>query len=426
MMIFCQVVALSVPTAAVQAATGPSPSTATQTPTQATDPTPVASGTPSVSAEPGTPPTTPSSSGTGTDPAPNDSAPASPLAPAVEQDSTPTATASATGAISGVVTGPDGLPLPEIPVYVDSDEGSVGSAVTDDQGTYTVTNLAASTYYVGFHPPVESGLQDEFFDGAVTRTQATAVRVVAGQTTTGIAASLGAYGAITGRVTTPDGQPVADMLVSVDAGFEFLDVYTDSAGFYQASALKTGSYVVHFNPANETGFLGEYYNDAIDSTSATAVPVIPGQTASGIDAVLSPAALIRGTVTTSTGAPVPGATVSATSTTGASSVQAMAETRTAEDGSYTVLAHAGTYVVAFTPPVDANLLTEYYDNSPDFAGAEQVTVMAGNDAVGIDAHLTAAGSISGTIAAPDGTPVADAKVEALALAGGFLPATHTD
>ena len=342
----------------------------------------------------------------------------------MDQDSAQTAVAGETGAISGVVTGPDGLPLPGVEIWVFG--GAEGSTVTDGQGTYTVTNLPDSSCYVWFHPPADSGLQDEFFDGAVTRTQATAVRVVADQTTTGIDASLVAYGSITGRVTTPDGQPMADMQVLVDAGSESSVVYTDSAGFYQASELKTGSYVVRFNPAKETGLLGEYYNNAIDSTGATPVPVTPGQTASGIDAVLSPAALIRGTVTTSTGAPVPGATVSATSTTGASSVQAMAETRTAEDGSYTVLAHAGTYVVAFTPPVDANLLTEYYDNSPDFAGAEQVTVMAGNDAVGIDAHLTAAGSISGTITAPDGTPVADAKVEALALAGGFLPATHTD
>lgn len=445
-MLVSQVVALSLPTAAVQAATEPSPATAAESWPEATDPTPVASGTPSVSS---TPPTATDSPETSTDPAPNDPAPdnpapdnpapndpapndpapgdpapASPPAPAMATDSTQTATASATGAISGVVTGPDGLSLPGVEIWVFG--GAEGSAVTDEQGAYTVPNLEPSSCNVWFHPPADSGLQDEFFDGAVTLTQATSVRVVADQITTGIDASLVAYGSITGRVTTPDGQPVADMQVSLDAGFESSKVYTDNAGFYQASELKTGSYVVHFNPTNETGLLDEYYKDAIDSTGATPVPVIPGQTASGIDAVLAPAALIRGTVTSSTGAPVEGASVSATSTTGASGVQAKAATSTAEDGTYTVVAHAGTYVVAFTPPAEANLLTEYYDDSPDFAGAVQVTVSAGRDAVGIDAQLSAAGSISGTITASGGTPVADAKVEALALTGGFLPATYSD
>lgn len=422
----CQLLALVLPTAAVQAATVPSPSATAQSSPAATDPTPEPSATPSSSTTPPAPfapataPTATATPTTGTD----EQVPANPPAPVLTPALSSTMAASATGAISGIVTGPDGLPVPGVSVYVE--DGPSEPTLTDAQGAYTVSDISASDHLIYFDRPFGSGLQSEYYNGVFTHPEATAVWVIAGQTTTGIDASLVADGMITGRVTDLTGQPIPGVAVSVESGSFSPDVWTDDAGYYEAGGLAPGSYVVHFTPDKPTGLLAEYYDDAMNPTSATPVTVTPGQTTAGIDAALAPAAIVRGDVTTTSGAPVAGATVAAYSTTGAGGVQAIAQTTTDGDGSYTIAARAGTYVVAFTPQTQDNLLTEYYDDSADFAGATPVTVAVGHDAVGIDAQLTAAGSITGMVTGSDGAPVAGAAVEALSQTGGLLPSTVTD
>jgi len=93
---------------------------------------------------------------------------------------------------------------------------------------------------------------------------------------------------------------------------------------------------------------------------------------------------------------------------------------TAADGSYTVpgLA-AGSYKVEFDPPSGVNLAPEYWRDAVTWSAATPVSVSAGATVAGIDVQLAAGATISGTVTAPGGAPVAGVGVFASGACGGW-------
>ena len=72
--------------------------------------------------------------------------------------------------------------------------------------------------------------------------------------------------------------------------------------------------------------------------------------------------------------------------------------QTDKDGQYTIDAlPAGDYKVEFSGCGSANVLYEFYDNSPDLESADAVTVTTGTPTPDIDAKLDTGASISGTV-----------------------------
>ena len=328
------------------------------------------------------------------------------------------------GIISGQVTDQAGHPLADVSVEADSGY-FLTQTTTDAEGRYHIQGLPTQSYQVTFVPPVASGLMSEYFDDVFDPADATLVPVVAGQVLPDVDAALAPGGTISGRVTRPDGQPVPDLWVEASGASLSQFVATDADGRYRVPGLPTGDYRIRFHPAPSTGLFAEFYDNAPDAAQATLVPLVVGETVENIDAVLAEGSLISGTVTTSSGDPAAGVTVGAYSTTGASGASALGETRTDNNGGYKMLLHPGTYVVSFTPPPQGNLVGEFYDNSPDYAGASRVTAITGQPVTGVDATLAAAGRITGTVIADDGTPVSEATVTAIPTTGGNLPLAIT-
>ena len=142
----------------------------------------------------------------------------------------------------------------------------------------------------------------------------------------------------------------------------------------------------------------EWFDDAPDESSATPVDVALGETVSGIDAQLAVQGSISGTVTGPDGSPVAGVLVSAIGLAFRTAV-------TSADGSYQIHGLvAGSYTVQFDD-FEGRYLTEYHDDTY-FEGSATLVVVGESEAVmGIDAQLSAGGSMSGTVADADGNPV---------------------
>lgn len=197
------------------------------------------------------------------------------------------------GSITGTVTSfaGDGLPYIEIRVY--GYNGSTWLEVirvwTNAAGFYDVAGLEAGVYRVRFWD--WSGVYGyEYYDNAPDLNSATDIVVSAGGVTSNIDAVLDAAGSMSGRVSRPDGEPLAGIEVEVyrnDGGNWALvrRDYSNSLGFYTIAGLSAGVYRVRF--LDPVGIFGtEYYDNVADIDNATDVVIAPPETSSGIDAVL--------------------------------------------------------------------------------------------------------------------------------------------
>ncbi len=321
------------------------------------------------------------------------------------------AMAAARGSLSGDVTSvASGKGVANVAVKVyEAGAGQVASAVSSSTGEYKVSGLAPGSYEVEFVPPTGAYLV-QYYGGGSSLAAASPVTVTAGETTGAINAALQSPGAIEGKVTdAATDAAVSGVEVEVyDAHGDFV-AFADSAanGSYTVSDLATGSYVVEFVPA--AGYLGQYYSAGASPAEATEVRVTAGQTTGGIDAALAGAGEISGSVTSASTHLALAAEVQVYDT----SDQLIASAQTEGDGDYTVggLASGG-YVVEFVPS-SAGYARQFYDDATSFGEATGVSVSAGSTKAGIDAALSASGSIAGTVtsaATHDGIPGVEVDV----------------
>ena len=319
------------------------------------------------------------------------------------------------GTISGTVTNDSGSPLNDICVTVyGAGGGSAGSAQTDASGNYKVFGLAAGDFRVRFAGCGDSrNLLPEFYDDKATLAEATPVPVAADSDTTGIDARLATGGSISGIVSggATGGQlflggPCVTAYDSSgnQAGF----ARADSIGQYTINKLKTGDYrleisdcAIRLDPSLNSGYCvgaavlhcvlpglpSEFYFDKPSLATATPVAVTEGEATTEINYRLGVSGAISGTVTDSSGAPLDGICVEAYDQDGN---PAGVAGRTAS-GNYQVNAlRTGSYRLKFSDclhPDDPLATTEYYNDKPTLAEAEEVSVIKGSITPDIDAQL---------------------------------------
>lgn len=298
------------------------------------------------------------------------------------------------GSISGTVTREsDGSPVAGVSVSANGVNGGWGSATTADDGTYTIHALRADEYVVEFFPE-GTDLMREYWDDAMTWDIATAVPVVAAQSSTGIDAALAVGGAITGTVSRDtDGSPVAYASVSALTvnGEVAGSAMTDENGVYRIDGLAPGAYVVRFGA--DSPLVSEYWSDARSAAAAAAVDVVAGATVESIDGSLATASYISGTVTKAAdGAPLFGVVYITEPDGGVEMVTADIQ----PDGTYRAEVAPGEHLVQFHAYEDG-ILDEYWQNARTAAEATRVTVASGEELTGIDAQLEAAARITGVV-----------------------------
>jgi protocatechuate 3,4-dioxygenase beta subunit len=237
------------------------------------------------------------------------------------------------GGVSGRVTdAASGDPLNNIMVVAYSADGggSFGwSAMTGSDGKYLLaTNLATDSYNVSVMFP----------EGHIS--QSITQAVTAGAEVKNVDFALPKSGTISGKITTPSGAPLKDIVVSAfsESGY-YGYATTDVAGQYRiGSGLGTASYTVMV-------FSGMNYNHTDASVTA-------GQETSDVDLQLTitappPSGAIKGKATDAeNGKPIADASISAEGPGGSGS------TETDSNGDYVISSGlgTGTYTVTVTAP----------------------------------------------------------------------------
>ena len=316
------------------------------------------------------------------------------------------------GSISGQVTNSVGTPLEDICVTVYLPGGdTAGSARTDSLGKYKVFALAAGDYRLRFNAcsGSSSNVAPEFYDDKSTLGESTTVPVATDSDTTGVDAQLAPGGSISGTVSGGDtGYSDPSGLgficrISVDAydsngDLAGSDSFFAYSGDYSIRSLATGNYRLKFtywcgNPSPVGGNhppgteLSEFYDD--ESTLAAAIPVsvTAGSDTPNIDAEVNPRGSISGRVADEQGDPLEGICVSLYDTVGY--VRGIGPTDA--DGNYMILdLWTDDFRLQFqTCPngTGADVVPEFYSDSPTLEEAWTIPVNNGFDTSGIDIQL---------------------------------------
>jgi hypothetical protein len=330
----------------------------------------------------------------------------------------PGATPGPNSSISGRLTGPNGTaPLPNIEAYALQWNDTfaywdwIASGQSDANGEYIIGGLSAGTYRVRFQDRMQGDYATEVYEDALSLDTGADIVVPSSTTVAGIDASMTPASKISGRVTGPDGvNPLEGMQTYAirwlggdswdwDAG----QGITDANGVFLIGGLPPGTYRIGFNNGSSRDYVRKFYGNTMDWQSGLDIVLLPQTTVFDIDGSLEMASRISGTVTGAGGSgPLTGIQVTAYHFTVAGWTWREG-TVTDASGGYTLGGlPAGTYRVEFRD-FTRSFLDEYYENGPDVNSGADINTIAGTTTSGIDASLTPASTISGSVTGPDGT-----------------------
>jgi protocatechuate 3,4-dioxygenase beta subunit len=343
--------------------------------------------------------------------------------------------------ISGTIEDASGTAITTQDVCVDA-YSSVGGAgygyaQTDASGNYTITRLVPGSYDVQAYDCAGSSRNDvPTFYGTAADGSVTAVAISGGQAHAGIDIKMAPGASISGTIEDSSGAAITTKDVCVDAyssdggaGYGYAQI--DASGNYTITRLVPGSYDVQAYDCvdDSRNDLQTYYGQSASNPNGTAITLASGQAQTGDDIRMQPATSITGHVYggSGTSAPLSGACVIVRDASG----DTLTQTQSAADGSYELkgLAPGGAVTVEFTPcGAGASWSFVYYADSLTLAGATSITPTLASPATGIDGHLPATGSISGTITDASGQPVAspDGCISAGLTTGGLTRYARTD
>lgn len=212
----------------------------------------------------------------------------------------------------------------------------------------------------------------------------------------------GAFGGIAGKVTEASSlAPIQGIEVCViTTNYELLGEeaseyehaegcdQTGAGGEYKILGLNPESFIVEFfvSPPSKLNYIAQVYDDKLEWSEASPVPVAAESTTSGIDAELSPGAEIAGTVTdAATGAPIGEAGACALKTNAKGSLEAVSCGLGEASGVYAIRGlPSGSYKLGFFA---AGFEVAYYNGKTTANEAELVSVMAPELTPGIDEAL---------------------------------------
>jgi hypothetical protein len=212
-----------------------------------------------------------------------------------------TASASAADGGVGSITGTVSSSAISVCVLVlDASGQSVTDAArTDATGRYTVDGVPAGAWTVEFVPDDGCIGQDtadafQYYSNASTPAGATPVTVVAGETTSGIDATLIAGATIKGTVRDAGLTPLSGVCVVLEdtAGQPVLRQPTNPDGDYVLDQLPPGGFILQFIADDCVGqqpsYASNFYSGADTAASATVIDLHPGQLVGRIDEMLAP------------------------------------------------------------------------------------------------------------------------------------------
>lgn len=307
------------------------------------------------------------------------------------------------GSISGKVTGIDDKGLAGVSVYAQGDSYSnYRSTTTASDGSYSLTGLPDDDYTLTFTPAQGSDYLREYYDDVSSYSDATPVTVSGNAKVTNINAKLAKGIKFSGKVSSSTG-PLSGAYVTLNSDYYsnnyfYSSTSTDASGNWSITAPQ-GSYYLQFSA---TGYVAEYWDNAVSSNAATKITVVSGDTKPGLDAVLDKGASISGKITAETG------TLPSYSYVYASTGDRSYSGYVGNDGNYTVSSlPAGTYKLQFQA---SGFVTEWWDDKTDASSATPIVVTKGQDLTGKNAALSKGASVKGTVVDSAGQPLQSVNI----------------
>ncbi|OGD25905.1 MAG: hypothetical protein A2V57_06755, partial [Candidatus Aminicenantes bacterium RBG_19FT_COMBO_65_30] len=246
--------------------------------------------------------------------------------------------------------------------------------------------------------------------------------LAAGSTVSGIDIRLAAGGIVTGRVTDAAGNGLYGIYVGLYDSLPLNEygIDTDPDGFFSIDRIQTGNYKIFFQ-SWEPEIPGVWFENGRSFDEAIPVHVQGGETTPEINARLGlePGGYIEGTVTDSTGAPLPSASVQANDVAvipnGFTRIFPVTLLSTTSDasGHYRLGPLPGGFIKITFTPSSLNMVAEHYPDKLMFKDAEPVTVTPGQTTYGKDAQLAEAGTISGRVTDAAGNPLGNINIGAI-------------
>lgn len=269
-----------------------------------------------------------------------------------------------------------------------------GQITRSTAGQYSLRNLAAGRYQFAFGTCGGPNFADQYFQGQTDFTEADQVTLSAGQTVTGIDATLQPAGVISGIVRGPSdpGNPfdlVCVFVANARTGVESIEQPVTNVGAgYAVGGLATGSYSVTFEPCSGQNLIG--------TSARRPVHVTARHITTSVNATLRVGGMLKGrVVNAASGQPLPAVCVDASG----AGPQAFGFGESDRHGDYVVSGlTSGRYRLTFFSCGSTHLL-------PLTTGA--VIAVAGRTLTGPTARMRTfvPGSISGRVtSAAGGTP----------------------
>lgn len=209
-----------------------------------------------------------------------------------------TQTVDATPArISGTVVDTTGAPVTNMSIGLYRVGDATAQAWLDPaaDGSYQFSSVAPGEYQVLYSPRFPTGLQSEWFDDVIDRSDAT-VFTTAGlgeQFTADAELALIPRTTVRGTVVDEVGQPVAGVNVAAyrpTDGLVGSHFTTTAADGTYAMILLDGEYKVRFGPPASAGLIVEWFDDQPGRSSATTIVASGSVPEVVADATLAPAA----------------------------------------------------------------------------------------------------------------------------------------
>jgi hypothetical protein len=351
--------------------------------------------------------------------------------------------------ISGTVSDSAGNPINGTitQIYVHAEIGDPcgwrewkGSAMIDSNGSFTIQNLPAGTYFLRADNMNQSNYVREYWTGDVPDPShfdcslaqsftAAAAEVVSGkdfQLDTG-------GGTLSGTVTDSNGAVIPGTQIDVQAimgdpcGWHkwMGSAMTNPDGSYAIQGLPAGTYYLQANNMSQSNYVNEWWTGGdpdpsnFDCNQAQGSTVAAGGDVSGRNFRLDMGGTVSGTVTDSNGAVIPGTQIDVHAIMGhpCGWQQWVGSAMTNPDGSYAIQGlPTGTYYVQTYNMSQSNYVNEWWTGAfPDPSNfdcnqAQGSTVAAGGDVSGRNFRLDMGGTISGTVRDSDGDAITAVQI----------------
>lgn len=278
-------------------------------------------------------------------------------------------------------------------------------------GAFTMTGVSAGDHYLYYDAPIPYA--PVFYHDASSPEAATAIAVVAGETTANIDQVLQVGGVVTGAATfagvgVPGTRvvfsPADEMQITAVTGgpgswerFRTRMTYAGAGGAYRMAGLPAGSYEVTFYPP--VPYLQQSYSAlqqlrGVQTVDATPVQVTLGQVVPDIGVALAEGGVIQGAITVvGSGAPLGDVPVLIYDATGSLVAQVIAD----KGGLYTSPGlPAAEYRLLFQGPT-SRYLSEWNGDADSFEAAPAVPVSTPGAVVTVNAALAEGGTFSGYV-----------------------------